>query len=529
MKRNCPLSVAFILALASSCSHALQNGPDGPPYSQNQVSHDEIVLGERLEDPYSLENIRSAYVSLYPTKAREDIQPTDCYVRFLPRDEEQFARLRSAGLQMLDHPMDYEIVREGDYYHDPSLGEEDITWQYTVVPADFTFPDDIRYEILHNCYIREDSPLAKSSSDIDWSAVEAESFRITGNGALLQNGLKGGPGGEASARPSGRITITDPKANGGQPVGVEGVTVSCNVFVKFASAYTDRDGYYTIPKTFSAAPRYRLVFKNKKGFSIGFNTVLYPASISSLGTNPMEGVSINVNENSERKLFRRCVVNNAASEFYARCDIGDLNLPGPPSDLCFWMFDIFDASSAVMLHHGTLLDRNSSNTIFKIVSWVVCLFGPDITLGTSLCNSYQEIYSQVCHEMAHACHFRQTGVDYWNEYIKYIVFSALMGQDMYGDGTAEGSGYCAVGEMWAYYLQSKMYKERYGGANPAFGTSQWFHPQILTGVEDRGLSASDIFAALTSSVRSKDALRDRLGEMYPSKKTSIDQIFNRYD
>lgn len=512
-------------ALLLSCNDRLstediESGND----AGTALAHDEIVLGDRLEDPYAVENMQRAYASLYPTKAREEIQPTDYYVRFLPENDGQLEKLLSYGLQLIDYPFDYQIIKDGDYYHDPEIAKDKITWQYAVVPADFDFPAGIRSEIIHPCFLSENAPSAKSANGIDWEAVEREAFLITGNGDLLEDKVKGG----GEVQPQGRITITDPAADGGQPVGVAGVTVSCNVFAKFSSSFTDRDGYYKMPGTFSGTPRFRLVFKNSKGFSIGFNSILYPASISTLGTNPASGVSVDVNQNSERKLFRRCAVNNAAYDFIRRCDISDLNLP-VPTDLCFWLFDEIDKSSAIMLHHGTALDTESSNTIFKIVSWVVNFFAPDITLGTRDCKTYAEFYSYVCHEMAHACHFNNVGTSYWNEYIRYIALCALRGQTTYGDGTLEGNGVCAVGEMWAYYLQSKMYKERYSGDNPSFGSGYWFHPQILTALEDRGIQTAGIFAALDADVRSKDALRSRLGEMYPAKKTSIDQIFNRYD
>ena len=70
-----------------------------------------IVLGERLEDPYAVENISAALASLYPTKAdRVVVDPTDLYVRFLPEDDGQYAVLESLGLTLYDHPVDYEIV-----------------------------------------------------------------------------------------------------------------------------------------------------------------------------------------------------------------------------------------------------------------------------------------------------------------------------------------------------------------------------------------------------------------------------------
>ena len=83
------------------------------------------------------------------------------------------------GLTLLDHPVDFEIVREGDYYHDPEVDKDAITWQYAVVDKDFEFPADIKYEILDKCYIPSEEAGTKSG-DIDWEAVERESFLLTG-------------------------------------------------------------------------------------------------------------------------------------------------------------------------------------------------------------------------------------------------------------------------------------------------------------------------------------------------------------
>lgn len=527
MKNFFHLSVSAVLftVLLTSCTKSAQdNGsPSFPDGGDGVLYHDAIVLGEQLDNPYALENVKSAYVALYPTKSRDDLSTTDYYVRFLPDNDDQLTVLRNMGLTLVDHPVDYEILREGDYYHDPGVDEQKITWQYAVVPVDFRFPTDIKYEILESCYIASQSDDTKASA-IDWNAVEAESFRITGNADMLSPATKGG-----GQQPSGYITITDPSANGGQPVGVAGVQVTCNVFVKFSSTYTDEKGYYRIPKSFSANPRYRLVFKNEKGFTIGVNTILFPASVSTLGKHSSSGVDLAVDATSDRKLFRRCVVNNAARDFYIRCGEGDLNISEPPSNLCFWMFDNLDASSTVMLHHGTVLGGGYETVFFQVLTFIVKMFGPDITLGTQNCASYKEISSLVNHEMAHACHFARVGTNYWNEYILYIAKCALQGQDTYGDGSLDGAGRCAVGEMWAYYLQSRMHKDRYGGANPSFGSQYWFHPQILSSIEDRGIKTSEIFDAIASGVTSTTELRDSLVAAFPGKKNSINQIFNRYE
>ena len=98
----------------------------------------------------------------------------------------------------------------------------------------------------------------------------------------------------------------------------------------------------------------------------------------------------------------------------------------------------------------------------------------------------------------------------------------------YGDGVSEGAGYCEIGECWAYYLESMMYKERYGGSVPSFGSDYWFYPQILRYLDERGLTRSDIFSVLDASVKSKEDLRVALIGSFPEKRTIIEQVFARY-
>lgn len=505
----------------------------------SKLSHEEIVLGNQLNNPYTVENVKAALNSLYPTKASRDVQATDLYVRFLPKDDAELNILKKLGIPLLDHPMDYDIVCDGDFYHDPSIATDDPTWQYSVVPTGFAFPSSVEYEVLDECFIASDAT-TKAGDGIDWDAVEAEAFRMTGNEAMLNtsgdafgvssDGISvNGATKAGSYNPSGRVTIIDDKANGGQPFGVAGVRVDCNVFVKYASTYCDRDGYFTIPKKFSANPRYRLVFKNSTGFSIGFNSVLYPASVSTLGKNSPAGFNVTIDSASERKLFRRCVVNNAAYDYFSRCSAGDLNIQTPPSDLCIWTFDKLDVSSAVMLHHGTVFEGLSANKYFTIAAEVVKFFTPDITLGTKDLTSYSEIYEMTVHELAHASHFAKVGKDYWNKYIQYIGLCAVQGKSLYGDGQDDGAGHCAVGEMWAYFMQQKLFADRYpyfnGGALPQL----WFHPVILSYLCERGFSVHDIFQAMTPEVTDVQLLKESMLTLYPSKRTVINQVFGRYE
>lgn len=519
-----------ILMLMVGLSSCIEDGlrPDrSVDYEYGRdLRHDMIVLGERLENPYTTENMTKALNSLYPTKAdRTDVKTTDLYVRFLPVDDRQYGILLDLGIHLTDHPMDYDIVVDGDWYHDPTVPENKVTWQYAVVPSDFDFPKSVRYEIIDECFIAEHAAGTRSEG-IDWAAVEREAYILTGNGSrLVQDATKA----SSKVQPSGRITIVDEDFKGGQPFGVAGVRVSCNSFVKFDHAYTDRDGYYQMEKEFASNLRYRLVFRNEKGFSIGFNLILVPASVSTLGKSSPEGVSMTVTRTSEDKLFRRCVVNNAAYDYISRCASEDLDLTSPPGDIRIWIMNSLGASSAVMMHHGAIIRNDLIASYLGDYASLVEAFLPDITIGTKGTTDYDRIYSTTCHELAHASHFAKVGTDYWNRYILYILESFVAsGGKTYGDGTGVGAGYCEIGEMWAYYLESKMYKERYGGSYPAFGTGYWFYPQIFRFLEERGMSSSEMFSVLERKVVSRPELKTALTLAFPDKREVIEQVFNRY-
>lgn len=236
-----------------------------------------------------------------------------------------------------------------------------------------------------------------------------------------------------------------------------------------------------------------------------------------------------VTSDSEEKLFRRCAVNNAAYDYISRCSYEDMDIAAPPRDLRIWLFHSLKPSSAVMIHNGAVLSIELLEKFLGDYSSILKYFMPDITLGMKDVLTYSSIYSETCHELAHASHFTKVGTDYWNKYIKYIVESYLSsGGVTYGDGTSPDAGYCEIGECWAYYLESMMYKERYGGSIPTFGSGNWFYPQIFRYLDERGVSRSDIFSVLDAEVRSKDELRKALIEAFPEKRTVIEQVFDRY-
>ncbi len=529
MKVNFRVLFVSVLLMFCGCTEKGFGPDDGEDMKTgDDVGHEMIVLGDRLDDPYAVRNITKAIESLYPTKAgRVDVTPTDIYLRFLPKNEKEYGILEKSGLDLMDHPLDYRILRDGDYYHDPELDEDEITWQYAVVRKDFKIPSGIEYEILDECYIPGNGGATKAYDGIDWTAVEREAYRLTGNEELYL------PPTRASSKPKGRLTIVDEEANGGKPFGVAGVRIVCNSFVKFASAYTDRDGYYELDRSFSSNVRYRILFKNEKKFAIGFNMILKPASASALGKTTPEGMDYTVTKDSDRKLFTRCVVNNAVYEYITRCAEDDMNISPPPEDLRIWMFQNFSGSTALMMRQGASQLEEIAEMVGEFYGNLVSVlrvFFPDIVLGVEDDLKYSDVYANACHELAHASHFMQAGKSFWDNYINYLLRSFISsgGLDYGSPGSSDYSGYCEVGEMWSFFMENEMYQDRYAGVSPTSGMSFWFRPQIFSYLSARGMSRSQIFKALTSDVSSRDGLMKKLTELYPEHKADVEQIFDRY-
>ena len=520
--------ILFLLPLCMlvACKGVGSPDPDIHAPGDETVYHGMIELGQKLDDPYTVENMQKALQNVYSSKAdRVDITETDLYVRFLPEDDEQYKTLQALGLYLMDHPMDYQILKEGDYYQDPEVGDEAITWQYAVVPHDFIFPEGITYELLDKVFISEHAPVTRADDWVDWDLVEKEAFRLTGNEKLWQEPVTKADG----SGPSGRITIEDPLFSGGKPFGVAGVKVAANIFVKIATTYTDRDGYYQMGKSFSGKPRYRLVFQNTKGFNIGFNFLIIPASVSTLGKGEPSGMDYHVTQaDSEGALFRRSVVNNAAYDYYSRCTPEDLDIPTPPGDLRIWIFPFLDCSSASMLHHGAFLDHSLINKYLGDYLFIIKLFLPDITIGTKQMN-YMQIYENVVHELAHASHYAKVGNTFWTPYIDYVIKSFILeGWNPYGSGTDAKAGYCEIGEMWGYFMQETLKTDRYGGTVRQFGNTFWFKPDIFSYLYERGLSRGDIFRALSSKLSGIDDLREELIAQNSDKEKIINDTFRKY-
>ena len=82
--------------------------------------------------------------------------------------------------------------------------------------------------------------------------------------------------------------------------------------------------------------------------------------------------------------------------------------------------------------------------------------------------------------------------------------------------------------MWAYYLETVLYRDRYADSSVTFGIGNWFYPQIFLYLDDRAIGRYKLFSALTDDVHDRQTLKERLLSLYPEEKNVINQAFLRY-
>ena len=338
-----------------------------------------MVLGEQLNNPYSVANMQKALETLSETRSdmSEDIEPNKLYVRFLPKDTADLSTLDRLELQLFDYPLDYDILQEGDYYHDPSIPDSMPTWQYTTVDVDFDFPD-IQYEILEECYIPEydddEDTETRSANDNFMYALEVaaidnaglpEKYQVAPETRALGVGKK----------PSGKVTMENDCTGKYDPV--KGITVRCHYLVNISNATTDKNGHYEIGHKYVCKPHYALVYKNIKDFTIWGNWSFVAAAQHSLGYHSKTGYDKEIDKEEEE--WKWAVINNAAYDYYNMCyNEGILD---PPSNLKIWCWPEAPSSSTPMLHH-----LKGTKTI-DYTSLLITLFSSisgDPSVGTSL-------------------------------------------------------------------------------------------------------------------------------------------------
>ena len=520
----------------------------------------ELILGDKLENPYSVANMQKALTALNQTSksytgktlSMSEIEATHYYIKVLIENQEQLEAFETDSINLSEIPMDVEIEQEGSYYEGEFLTEKkEKQWFYTAIPVDYQLPSDLTYEKLEDLFLQEeedeeDQALTASTGRSASSAIssdflndlEEEALKLTDNYEELEDeGVSSER--RKRKRPKGTITVYNTETGKNDPV--VGIKVKTRRWFKWGHGWTNSDGKYSINRKYRRSVHYTIVFKNTIGFKVRNDLLAISAGRFHPGKHSRSGYSVRF---IHSKGWRMATVNNATVKYFNYCS--QLGITKPHSNLRIQTNKKKSdkGSSAGMLRRTWRLvgfyTRSSLKGYLKsiginlvtngILTSKLRYFLPDLIIKTGD-NAYSSkktfgVYKSTFHELAHASHYRKVGNAYWIKYINYIIDYGA-----YGDGTGENAGVCGVGELWGYYLQYELLRREFPGKTEDKyynKNKDWFNPGFLKEVADiSDVSISEIFSCLTYDTDTLEKLIAKLKTktIYDHK---IDEAYNTY-
>lgn len=248
--------------------------------SINEAALRESAGVANINNPYSVENMQKAAIHisrLYGTQPRP-IYATHEYVRFLPQDSTEVDILEDElMLELVNYPLDRLLSdQEVEFYSSDRING--YTWQYGVVPKNFNYPTNIRYEVLQNVYMESgDSQVhpyvsptvvgggstggTTGSGGTWYDEVLTQSMKNAGIPIIGGSSSTGG-----SWRPQAKVTYHEDAEKKNIPL--PGVKVRVSTLMNVGTGYTDNNGIVDIAKgnagVFKNPVRYQIKFENNK-------------------------------------------------------------------------------------------------------------------------------------------------------------------------------------------------------------------------------------------------------------------------
>lgn len=425
------LTLTLIGILTYSCQKEEETSIEQAQVENEQIDLTGITkLGRKLENPYSVINMKKAWVSLSKTSKVSksgDIETTHLYIKFKPKTEEELDLLkRDSTLVLYDIPLDFEVEENGNFYHDPEVPLDQPTYQYTSIPINKQLPSGVAYEILEELFIpdeegdyEETSKSFASKTTID--QLVDESLKLTGN--IGENEIGNSLTAKSKWRPAGTIKVWDDNLS--HYVGVAGLRVKARRWFTTHNGFTNSNGYYSCDGRFRRDANYSFEWERyefevrKEGF---LNTAGYN------GPKKRGNWDLNI-RNGEQEFW--ATIFRAGHHYYYNNISG---LRRPPKN------GVLKTQLKIRAYNQSNSDINGSHCPscrFLGINSAIKMYNPQ--------RNSRDIYGTVIHELAHASH--------WN-----------MNRSSYNNSST------IVAESWARGVQWELTKMVYSGYTPPYFT-----------------------------------------------------------
>lgn len=238
--------------------------------------HMPIILGEKLDNPYTVANMQSAfdyYNSVVPNSPFKDktVETTHYYIKITPNTIEQLEMLDELDNSddenapvLHDYPLDYEIKEEGDYYVMPKDENDIFHSAYTLIPVGYQFPSSVPYIILDKIYEPTEEEYDVETVALffaNWQEdLLADEIEVTAE--KLPEYLRNSLAQQSSSRlfgrryrPNGYVKVQNTDNQNPDPLLKAKISIGRYIFWRYT--YTDNNGFFEAPKKYRGKVRIR--------------------------------------------------------------------------------------------------------------------------------------------------------------------------------------------------------------------------------------------------------------------------------
>jgi hypothetical protein len=408
------ITLGLFLTTILSCSDNEPNSAENTSATARDKDY-LLELGKKLENPYSVANMRKALDSvkgnMKTSKTSKmssslsdfDIETSHLYVKIEPETELEELKLKKDTTQIFfDYPLDYEFP-EQVLNEVGTNDEKTISTYYVAVPKDYVFPAGIKTEVLEELYIPEQDPyfdniaetgkaskIAINSKEDLLANLLITAYTLTHNEKQL--GLENGATSKTSKaawwifgkrwRPSGRITMFDNSL--GRDVPVEGAKVLIRQWFTVDSGITDANGNFSTG-TVRGEARYILQWE-RQHYDIRNDWFGQAETTGPYKKNESWNYSVSGDANIQYAMIHR-----AAHHYYYK-DIKGLRRPPFDGDM--------PSRMKIASIDKTNDDLNGDFSFWRGLGGVL----PNLRIYKR--NQCKDYYATVIHELAHSSHWK---------------------------------------------------------------------------------------------------------------------------
>jgi len=460
-----------------------------------------IILGQKLENPYSVENLQNAFESFNRTTRNSQFQKrivraSHKYIKISPSTEKHLIELEkidAEGVLVLhDMPLDYEIIQEGDYFVNPKHEKDLFHPVYTVIPVNYSLPIGLPYEVLEQVY----EP-TEAEYEVETIALNAAGWRnevdCTGSLVICDETNLSLDSTNANSerlfgrryRPHGYVMVRNTETN--QPQALRQAKISIGRGIWWRYTHTDDNGHFTSPKKYRGKVRIRAKWRsNIATVRKSWNELLGVQVSDHLMT-----IKRNTNgrtkhiEFGDDRLWYKGTVHNALVKYNDYALNNGINKPIVNANVWVWK-NGDDVGATPMLFKyrhlasiATVAGIGQSNLWDVLVNAIAAFaidllpsrLHPDIIFSglkgrnnTNGSVNTAEIEQRVFHEAAHYSHASQAGAWNWARLFASELSNSILEGDSYVDGSEPSftaARQISLAEGWATVVEYKAMDDLY--------------------------------------------------------------------